>query len=57
MAVSEKVVRRYDLEPFLVREFLTGTTTSRADTLRPDSFHELLCQRIEINDARTGSDH
>ena len=56
MTVSEKVVRRYDLEPFLVRDFLTETTTGRSDALRPDSFHELLCQRIEINHARAGSD-
>jgi ATP-dependent Clp protease ATP-binding subunit ClpC len=45
--VSEKVVRRYDLEPFLVRDFLTETTTGRVDALRPEPFHELLCRRIE----------
>ena len=47
--VSDKVVRRYDLEPFLVRDFLTETTTGRADALRPEAFHELLCQRIEVS--------
>jgi hypothetical protein len=42
-----KVVRRYDLEPFLVRDFLTGTSTGRADILQPHPFHQLLCERIE----------
>jgi ATP-dependent Clp protease ATP-binding subunit ClpC len=46
---SDKVVRRYDLEPFLVRDFLTETSTGRVDALRPNSFHELLCKRIEVN--------
>lgn len=41
------MVRRYDLEPFLVRDFLTGTTTGRADVLHPEHFHELLCARID----------
>jgi len=42
-------VRRYDLEPFLVRDFLTDTTTGRAEVLQPTPFHELLCKRIEAN--------
>jgi ATP-dependent Clp protease ATP-binding subunit ClpC len=41
------VVRRYDLEPFLVKDFLTGTTTGRADILHAEQFHQLLCQRID----------
>jgi ATP-dependent Clp protease ATP-binding subunit ClpC len=45
---SHTVVRRYDLEPFLVRDFLTGTTTGRADILRPEPFHQLLCERIDV---------
>jgi hypothetical protein len=49
VSISDKVVRRYDLEPFLVRDFLTETTTGRADALRPDALHELLCKRIEIS--------
>ena len=49
VSISDKVVRRYDLEPFLVRDFLTETTTGRADALRPDALHELLCKRIEAN--------
>ena len=43
----ETVVRRYDLEPFLVRDFLTGTTTGRADILHAEPFHNLLCERID----------
>jgi hypothetical protein len=43
----ETVVRRYDLEPFLVRDFLTGTTTGRADILHAEPFHKLLCERID----------
>jgi hypothetical protein len=44
----DRVVRRYDLEPFLVRDFLTDTSTGRADTLHPDPFHQLLCKRIAL---------
>ena len=43
----ETVVRRYDLEPFLVRDFLTGTNTGRADVLHAAPFHQLLCERID----------
>ena len=44
----ERVVRRYDLEPFLVRDFLTDTRTGRADTLYAEPFHQLLCKRIAL---------
>ena len=44
----DRVVRRYDLEPFLVRDFLTETTTGRNDSLRPQPFHQLLCKRIAL---------
>jgi ATP-dependent Clp protease ATP-binding subunit ClpC len=44
----ENVVRRYDLEPFLVRDFLTGTSTGRADILHAEPFHRLLCERIDV---------
>ena len=44
----DRVVRRYDLEPFLVSDFLTDTSTGRADTLHPDPFHQLLCKRIAL---------
>ncbi len=43
----DRIVRRYDLEPFLVRDFLTDMTTGRRDILQPAPFHELLCKRIE----------
>jgi len=51
-AQPEAVVRRYDLEPFLVRDFLTGTSTGRDDILRPEPFHELLCERIDVSRSR-----
>jgi PCRF domain len=50
---SETVVRRYDLEPFLVRDFLTGTTTGRGDILYPRPFHQLLCDRIDAASSDT----
>ncbi len=28
-------------------DFLTGTTTGRADTLHAEPFHKLLCDRID----------
>ncbi|HKY89940.1 MAG TPA: AAA family ATPase, partial [Nevskiaceae bacterium] len=43
---NDRVVRRYDLEPFLVRDFLTDTSSGRADALHPLAFHQLLCRRI-----------
>jgi len=42
------IVRRYDLKPFLVRDFLTDSTTGRADALKPKAFHALLCARIDV---------
>ncbi len=44
---KDQVVRRYDLKPFLMRDYLTGTTSGRADALKPKHFHELLCQRVD----------
>ncbi len=43
----ESVVRRYDLEPFLVKDFLTDFSTGRTDALYAAPFHRLLCRRIE----------
>src|SRR5262249_48621060 len=40
-------VRRYDLDPFLVRDHLTKTDHTRKDVLGPKGFHELLCARID----------
>jgi ATP-dependent Clp protease ATP-binding subunit ClpC len=45
---SMEVVRRYDLEPFKMRDVLSGITSGRADALRGRRFHELLCQRIDL---------
>jgi ATP-dependent Clp protease ATP-binding subunit ClpC len=44
---SEAVVRRYDLEPLLVRDVLTDETTGRTDALQPEPFHALLCRRVD----------
>jgi hypothetical protein len=38
-------VRRYDDEPFLLKDHLTGTT-GRSDALSPDRFHDLLSARV-----------
>lgn len=43
---EDKEVRRYDSNPFLLKDHLTGTS-GRTDALSPDSFHNLLCSRIE----------
>jgi ATP-dependent Clp protease ATP-binding subunit ClpC len=40
-------VRRYDLDPFLVRDYLVGTDFTRKDILSPKPFHQLLCDRID----------
>jgi hypothetical protein len=40
-------VRRYDLDPFLVRDYLTGVDFTRKDILSPKPFHQLLCDRID----------
>jgi hypothetical protein len=40
-------VRRYDLSPFRVRDYLTEANFTRKDILSPKSFHELLCARID----------
>jgi ATP-dependent Clp protease ATP-binding subunit ClpC len=40
-------VRRYDLAPFLVRDYLTKSDFTRSDILGPKMFHELLCARID----------
>ena len=45
----DTVVRRYDIEPFLVRDFLTATTSGRTETLRAAHFHRLLCKRIDVS--------
>jgi ATP-dependent Clp protease ATP-binding subunit ClpC len=47
-------VRRYDQEPFLVKDHLTGAT-GRRDTLSPDGFHDLLCERVAATYSQGGS--
>jgi hypothetical protein len=47
---SDAVVRRYDLEPFLLKDHLTGITSGRRSILKPAEFHELLCKRVDAND-------
>ena len=42
------IVRRYDLKPFLIRDYLTDTNTGRTDALKPKAFHELLCARSDV---------
>jgi len=44
---GENVVRRYDLAPWLVRDGLLDWQSGRSDALKPDSFHDLLCRRVE----------
>jgi hypothetical protein len=46
-ASSPPTVRRYDLTPFLVRDYLTKSDFSRKDILSPKPFHDLLCARID----------
>ena len=48
---KDEVVRRYDLKPFLLRDYLTGTTCDRTDILKPKQFHELLCQQVDVETA------
>jgi hypothetical protein len=40
-------VRRYDLAPFLLRDYLTKSSFTRSDILGPKQFHELLCARVD----------
>ena len=47
----DTVVRRYDLEPFRLRDALTGMTTGRAEVLAGDAFHDLLGRRLDAHAA------
>jgi len=47
-AAANMQVRRYDFDPFLVRDYLTGENFGRKDILKPRLFHELLCERIDV---------
>ena len=44
-----EIVRRYDSEPFLVKDYLTGIGTGKADILSAQGFHQLLSERILAN--------
>jgi hypothetical protein len=43
---ADTEVRRYDSDPYLLKDHLTGAT-GRADSLMPDKFHVLLCSRVD----------
>jgi hypothetical protein len=47
-AAANLRVRRYDFDPFLVRDYLTGEDFGRREILKPSLFHKLLCQRIDV---------
>jgi ATP-dependent Clp protease ATP-binding subunit ClpA len=54
---SDAVVRRYDLEPFLLKDHFTGITSGRRSSLKPAEFHELLCKRVDVSgDLPNGQD-
>ena len=40
-------VRLYDLDSFLVRDYLTESDFTRKDILSPKPFHDLLCARLD----------
>ncbi|MGE0036103.1 MAG: AAA family ATPase [Xanthobacteraceae bacterium] len=44
---TAKRVRLYDLDGFLVRDYLTGADFTRKDILSPKPFHDLLCARVD----------
>jgi hypothetical protein len=44
---ASPMVRRYDLDPFVVRDHLTKTDHHRREILSPKLFHNLLCARID----------
>ena len=46
-APSDTIVRRYDLDPFKMRDTITGVTSGRSDALHAEAFHELLQRRVE----------
>ncbi len=48
---SDEVVRRYDLEPWQVKDLLLAETMGRKDALSSNNFHQLLCRRIDASEA------
>lgn len=49
VADVDENIRRYDEDPFLVKDHLTEQKFNRRDCLKPDVFHELLCQRVDVS--------
>ena len=45
---SDDVIRRFDFEPFLLKDYLTDTTIGRQSILKPKEFHQLLEQRVDL---------
>ncbi len=54
VASRARMIRRYDLKPFLVRDYLIGQDFARADILAPKLFHELLCARVDKSSVPAG---
>ncbi|MCB9760048.1 MAG: AAA family ATPase [Alphaproteobacteria bacterium] len=46
-APSDEVVRRYDLQPTLVRDAMTGFSSGKPDALNAAGLHALLCLRVD----------
>ncbi len=46
---SDDIVRRYTLNPFLIRDPIADISSGKQELLKPPLFHELLCKRIDIN--------
>jgi ATP-dependent Clp protease ATP-binding subunit ClpC len=44
----DDVVRRYEPQTPLVRDILCDTNSGHPEALRPDRFHDLLCQRVQL---------
>lgn len=44
---SDEIVRRYQLEPFEMKDYLTGQTFRRRTILRPDNFNQLFNERVD----------
>jgi len=51
-AVKTQVVRRYDLNPFFVRDADVDRDSGSRKAIGPELFHDLLCARIDHNAAR-----
>jgi hypothetical protein len=49
-ADATPMVRRYDLNPFKVRDYLTHSDFTRNDILEAKLFHELLCARLDVKE-------